>query len=551
MLDRYDENLILSYLEGELDAHASAEFEALLAQDEPMRLLVEQLANDRVMLRSVPAHEAPASIMANVQAALERQILLDVRAQGPASSNAPVVYRFRAWHRWAGAIAAIVALGAGLTWHFDPFGWSSQSSTSAPIGEIAANLQNRSGVPTEPIDPSTDADAKSGAIEKATAFAAKPASTTEEPASAAMAAAKTDAVKNAAAADAVALIPPPVVIAAPEAPGASPPGGKGTTALAMAQEPKADLAGGAIENGDAKLEAAPLAAATVASSPAFEIELQTASALDTKQLVLAWADDNHAIEAGRALRRRSATADGAGANQRGNAENHASAGRSQGASFGAETEKDRTAAPAKEVELGGASPAAKPTATQDAAPAPPPAGDELKAAQKDEAPNRDGKMKESAKLAPAAALTEGDAFAADADPSLQTKQKKVTPARQEITLLVPADRIDSLVEHLEAKTGQSLVVVREGDQTLLLSPQVANQRALQQTEEQARKATLEKAEKTPSVAADKFSDTAQDPVAGAPPAPSAVAPVAPAAKKQATKDGKQVLVRIVIVEEAK
>ena len=45
-----------------------------------------------------------------------------------------------------------------------------------------------------------------------------------------------------------------------------------------------------------------------------------------------------------------------------------------------------------------------------------------------------------------------------------------------LVLLVPEDRLDALVTMLESKTGQSLVLVNEQGQTMLVSPQVANRR---------------------------------------------------------------------------
>lgn len=578
MLDRHDENLILSYLEGELDAQASAQFEALLAQDEPMRLLVEQLANDRLMLRSVPAQEAPASVMANVREELERQMLMDVRATGPVKSSGPVVYRFRAWHRWAGAIAAVVALGAGLTWHFDPFGWSQQTRQTGPIGEIASNTPSKKAMPEQP-EVLAHRDASSHDAGKNDAVVAKVGESEKIAANGAAPAIGT--------ADAASLAAP---------------GGKGTVALALSQESTDALGASPSANADEKRGGAPQVAARAASHPTFQIELQAASIAETRQFVFAWADDNQAVEANRAdLRRRTASSGGAGEGQRSRGED---AKLSDPAALTLtepkpEAAKDRSAKPGNEA--GGAAPlAAKSTPSPAHFDAAPPAPAAPGAAGKEKAANaggevdRDGKAREAAKGSPSKALAEGapEAFE-DVAGGLPSNRKSSVTSRQEIMLLVPADRVDSLVEHLEARTGQSLIVVREGDQTLLLSPQVANQRALKSTEEESRKSVGEQAEKfAAALPADKLggrSPAGDDaPVATAAPAPgpapapaaSAVAPLAKAeatpvptpgaapakpgvtaapaaeetraeAKKQAAKDVKQVLVRIVIVEETK
>lgn len=609
MLDRYDENLILSYLEGELDAQASAQFEALLAQDEPMRLLVEQLANDRVMLRSVPAHEAPASIMANVQAALEQQMLLDVRAQGPASTNSPVAYRFRAWHRWAGAIAAVVALGAGLTWHFDPFGWSRPTQ---PIGEIASNTHVNKTPPELP-EVFADQDAARTRNEKVEKTDLEMAAKTKDVV--ATPAVPLVTTNKAGESDKIAMSGAAAAIGSSDAQGGAAPGGKGTIAMALAQESGAAPADGVVGNGDAKRDAGQQAAAAKGSQPTFQIELQTVSAVDTRQLVFAWADDNDAVDASRAdLRRRAAFFGEASEAQRRNAERAKLSDSSAQSDPKKEAAKDRAAEPGSEDGRGGGAPmAAKSTpspAVADAAPAAATLGaaDENKTAKVEADAAHDRKAREAAKGAPESALAEG-ALAGGAPPAaaiaaapLESKEKASASTRQEITLLVPADRVDSLVEHLESTTGQSLIVVREGDQTLLLSPQVANQRALKRAQDETRKSVAEQADKiASSLPAEKsatagpagdeavipVAPTATAPAAPAPPpAPatepppkaevpavpkSAVAPGAapakpaitaapaskpeaerrPEAKKQGAKDVKQVLVRIVIVEASK
>ncbi len=125
MLDRYDENTILGYIEGDLSTDEQAAFEQLMADDAQLRSLVQHLIDDRDQLRRVPAVEAPVAILADVTASLEREMLLDKgTAAGP--------YKFPTWARTVSAIAAMVILAVALTWQFDPFGWRGANNPVNP-----------------------------------------------------------------------------------------------------------------------------------------------------------------------------------------------------------------------------------------------------------------------------------------------------------------------------------------------------------------------------------------------------------------------------------
>ncbi|MFN3166899.1 MAG: hypothetical protein ACE37H_07530 [Phycisphaeraceae bacterium] len=123
MLDRYDQDLLLDYLEGELDADRRAQLDALLAEDPQLAALLGALAADRAALRALPREQAPGDLTHDVTQALERRMLLDdaVVETGPIP-----IARGRdlpgeaggglRWGRIAGlsALAASVALAAGI-----------------------------------------------------------------------------------------------------------------------------------------------------------------------------------------------------------------------------------------------------------------------------------------------------------------------------------------------------------------------------------------------------------------------------------------------------
>ncbi|MFK7790525.1 MAG: hypothetical protein AB8C95_13660 [Phycisphaeraceae bacterium] len=123
MLDRYDQDLLLDYLEDELDADRRAEIDALLADDPQLAGLLVEMAKDRAALRSLPQAEAPAGLVHDTTHAMERQMLLDDSMQdagpiplsrGRALAAEPT--RSISWGRVVGltGLAASVALVAAV-----------------------------------------------------------------------------------------------------------------------------------------------------------------------------------------------------------------------------------------------------------------------------------------------------------------------------------------------------------------------------------------------------------------------------------------------------
>ncbi|MBX2852099.1 MAG: hypothetical protein KTR15_10175 [Phycisphaeraceae bacterium] len=121
MLDRYDQDLLLDYLEGELDADRRAQLDAMLAEDPQLAALLEEMGRDRAALRSLPHAEAPGDLVHDVTQTLERRMLLDE----PVDDTTPIPIsramageptRSISWGRVVGltGLAASVALAAGI-----------------------------------------------------------------------------------------------------------------------------------------------------------------------------------------------------------------------------------------------------------------------------------------------------------------------------------------------------------------------------------------------------------------------------------------------------
>lgn len=108
MTDRYDENLILGYVENELSPDERSRFETMLAQDPALRELTQGLAGDRASLRAMPREQPPAEILEDVMQTLERSMLLgDARSE--LVTESPDVRRFR-----LGRVLAYTGLAAML-----------------------------------------------------------------------------------------------------------------------------------------------------------------------------------------------------------------------------------------------------------------------------------------------------------------------------------------------------------------------------------------------------------------------------------------------------
>jgi hypothetical protein len=123
MFDRYDQDLLLDYLEGELDEDRRAELDAMLAEDPQLAALLNEMRSDRATLRSLPHEVAPAELVNDVTKTLERRMLLDdpvedigpiPMSRGRAATVEPT--RSISWGRVVGltGLAASVALVAGI-----------------------------------------------------------------------------------------------------------------------------------------------------------------------------------------------------------------------------------------------------------------------------------------------------------------------------------------------------------------------------------------------------------------------------------------------------
>lgn len=129
MLDRYDQDLLLGYLEDELDADERAQLQAMLAEDPQLAILLNDIAQDRALLRSLPREDAPGDLVQDVTQTLERRMLLD---ESPIDAGPIPIGRGRGlavepasrsgWGRAFGlaGLAASVAIAAGIVVYFVP-----------------------------------------------------------------------------------------------------------------------------------------------------------------------------------------------------------------------------------------------------------------------------------------------------------------------------------------------------------------------------------------------------------------------------------------------
>ncbi|MEX2671990.1 MAG: hypothetical protein WD294_07770 [Phycisphaeraceae bacterium] len=113
MAEQFDEQLLLAYVEGELDAADVARVQGWLREDARLASLVESMIADRDALRQMPAPQAPPWLMDEVNRQLERDMLMDGVPQeaGPiAMPHRPVLRSIFT----GGAVAAMLAIVGGL-----------------------------------------------------------------------------------------------------------------------------------------------------------------------------------------------------------------------------------------------------------------------------------------------------------------------------------------------------------------------------------------------------------------------------------------------------
>ncbi len=113
MTDRYNQDLILGYIEGELDDAEREAFEVTLAEDHELRSLVTQMKLDRERLRSLGRSVAPIGLIDQVIQTQERAELLG-DPEAPEPLTMPVnPHRFRRVLMYSG-IAAVLLLSAAV-----------------------------------------------------------------------------------------------------------------------------------------------------------------------------------------------------------------------------------------------------------------------------------------------------------------------------------------------------------------------------------------------------------------------------------------------------
>lgn len=146
MTDRYDQDLLLGYLEGDLDEARRAQVEQMLAEDPQLASLMSGLAGDRATLRGMPAEQVPGDLGFDLVQGLERRMLLDapeVQPAGPIPIQrghdlAPPTGGVR-WGRVVGltGMAAALAMAAGLVVYFDAFNPLSRTALDMAAQESA------------------------------------------------------------------------------------------------------------------------------------------------------------------------------------------------------------------------------------------------------------------------------------------------------------------------------------------------------------------------------------------------------------------------------
>ena len=112
MAERFDEELMLGYVEGDLTPAQREQFERRLIADPRLRDLLTQMRRDRTALRDLDPQAAPPQLVEHVNHQLERQMLL---GDASAPTGRPRSPRFTAGRIVAySAVAAMLAVCASI-----------------------------------------------------------------------------------------------------------------------------------------------------------------------------------------------------------------------------------------------------------------------------------------------------------------------------------------------------------------------------------------------------------------------------------------------------
>lgn len=160
MLDRYDQDLLLDYLEGELDQDRRAQIDAMLAADPQLAALLHEISLDRAALRSIPEAQAPSDLVHDVTSTLERRMLLDepLDETGPIPITRgrgldPAPVRSVSWGRVVGltGLAASVALAAAIvvTSLDDPLERTANELAANPPAITQETADQTTAIPSE------------------------------------------------------------------------------------------------------------------------------------------------------------------------------------------------------------------------------------------------------------------------------------------------------------------------------------------------------------------------------------------------------------------
>lgn len=157
MTDRYDHDLLLAYLEGDLAPGDRARVDAMLADDPKLASLMRDMAGDRDLLRSMPSEPAPGDLSFDLVQGLERRMLLDAPQVEP-SGPIPISRGRRPggggggvrWSRVGGVLGMAAALGlaTGLVLYFnmaDPLMRTAFEMNDQPTADAPASNENDLG----------------------------------------------------------------------------------------------------------------------------------------------------------------------------------------------------------------------------------------------------------------------------------------------------------------------------------------------------------------------------------------------------------------------
>ena len=138
MTEKYDEQLILGYVEGELTPAQETRFRKLMGSDPRLHQLVDGLVSDRQALRQATDEPLPDDLVDRVVAVMERDMLLEPTSTQRIAVKSVRRHYFRRIVAYSGLAAMLLISGLLVVYTLTDSQFTHQTAMTTSKGEVAS-----------------------------------------------------------------------------------------------------------------------------------------------------------------------------------------------------------------------------------------------------------------------------------------------------------------------------------------------------------------------------------------------------------------------------